>query len=318
MYRNIVQKFTSFRRIPLQVIIVTALASYVLQLGAIVQGLPLYLIALFTTLPWIPLAVFESTWKIKHYNWIAVFAVVTALQIGHLGEHVVQIVQLYALNGVISQACPPPKDNPTNAIRGEDLGIRPPGIEPTGGFGETIVVPNANGTFDDSENRGPAACGVFGALDAEYVHLVWDSLVWIGGLFLLYRFPGNIWLWLSVLAASIHQVEHLFLGFIFQFQGPPEFAFTRQLWATTLEGNRVIAFPAGQEMEAASFYEASGVIGVMGQNGMVERLIGSQDVFPQRAPLPLRLQHLRRDTDRDCLPGAGAPRLRRIPGRGVA
>src|ERR671938_1702286 len=114
------QRFLSFRRIPLKVVVITALASWALQIGALVQGQPLYVIVFFTLLPWIPLAFFESIWKYKHYSWIAIFAVVTVLQIGHYGEHLVQVSELTFANGTLS--CPPPPDNPANAQRAVDNG----------------------------------------------------------------------------------------------------------------------------------------------------------------------------------------------------
>jgi len=41
----------------------------------------------------------------EYYSWIAVFALVTVLQVGHLGGHTVQVAQLQLPNGTI--ACPP-------------------------------------------------------------------------------------------------------------------------------------------------------------------------------------------------------------------
>ena len=64
MFSKVFERFVSFRRIPMKVVVITALASYVLQLGAILQGQPLFIIVLFTLLPWIPLAFVEGLWKI--------------------------------------------------------------------------------------------------------------------------------------------------------------------------------------------------------------------------------------------------------------
>ena len=288
MFAGIIERFLTIRRVPVKFVIITALASYVLQVGAIIQGQPLYIIALYTLLPWIPLLFFESTWKIKHYNWIAIFAIITALQIGHLGEHVAQVGQLFVLNGVISQACPPPLDNLEHAQAAEDFGLRPAGVAPTNAFASRIVIPDEDGLPNEAGEVGPPACGVFGALDAEAVHLIWDSLVWIGALYLLTKFSGNAWLWVAVAAASIHQVEHNFLGWIFYVGGPEEFAWTRQLWATTADGHIVTAHPVGQALEIGTFYEAGGAIGILGNGGLVENLLRpnrTTDIFPSRAVL---------------------------------
>jgi hypothetical protein len=261
-FTTIFERFVSFRRVPMRIVVITALASYALQIGAIVQGQPLFIIALYTLVPWIPAFLFEGLWKFEHYNWVAVFAIVAALQVGHLGEHSFQVVQLRFLNGTI--ACPPPVDNPANAERAVQMGVRPADVDATGRSSQNIV--KANGS------NGPAACGVFGQLDFETVHLVWDSLVWLGALWLLTKFPGNIWLWIAVAAASAHEVEHLFIGWVFFFEKDLVYSYMRQLWATTVDGNIVTARPAGQIPEATNFYEANGKAGIMGRNGLIQNV----------------------------------------------
>lgn len=291
MFVKVFENFVSFRRIPMRVVIVTALASYVLQIGAITMGQPLYIIALYTLLPWIPLALFEGLWKYEHYNWIAVFAVVTALQVGHIGEHTAQVVQLAALNGTIS--CPPPVDNEENTRRAMEAGIRQSNQLATGISSSVVIQPDGRASprarLDASgrESTGPPACGVFGQLDFETVHLVWDSLVWLGALWLLIRFPFNIWLWVAVFAASAHEMEHLFLGYIFFADTMQGFNYLRQLWATTAQGNIVTAHPVAVRPELVTFYEAGGSAGLMGRNGLVETLIGSSGTFPIRPYLHL-------------------------------
>ncbi len=272
-FTTIFERFISFRRVPMRIVVITALASYALQIGAIVQGQPLFIIALYTLVPWIPAFLFEGLWKFEHYNWVAVFAIVAALQVGHLGEHSFQVVQLRFLNGTI--ACPPPVDNVENAERAVQMGLRPADLDATGRSSQNIV--KANGT------NGPAACGVFGQLDFETVHLVWDSLVWLGALWLLTKFPGNIWLWVAMLAASVHEVEHLFLGWIFFAETEHVYSYMKQLWATTVDGNIVTAHPAGQVAEATNFYEANGKAGILGRNGLIQNVFNlSPNVFPIR------------------------------------
>ena len=285
MFTTIVERFVSFRRIPMRVVVITALTSWALQIGAILQGQPLFIIALFTLIPWIPLAFFEGLWKYQHYQWIAVFAIVTALQVGHLGEHAFQVTQIAALNGTV--ACPPPVDSPANARRAVESGIRSPEQDATGRTVTSIVQPTTTGEpkIDGNGNTtsGPPACGVFGQLDFETVHLVWDTAVWLGALMLLTRFPRNIWLWVAMIAASIHEIEHLFLGYIFFFEGEKSFAVMKQLWATTVSGNSVTAQPVGLEPDVANFYEAGGRTGIMGKNGLVERvLFNTTGTFPLR------------------------------------
>src|ERR687886_1265181 len=55
---------------------------------------------------------------------------------------------------------------------------------------------------------GPDARGVFGVLDVEVVHLVWNTWVMLAVLLLLRRFRTNRALRLTALLAGWHTVEH--------------------------------------------------------------------------------------------------------------
>jgi hypothetical protein len=57
--------------------------------------------------------------------------------------------------------------------------------------------------------------GLVGQLDFETVHFFWDSTVWLLTAVLLSRFRNNRWLWLSFAAASLHEVEHLYLYYLY-------------------------------------------------------------------------------------------------------
>ena len=65
-----------------------------------------------------------------------------------------------------------------------------------------------NGDLDRSH-------GVFGALDFETVHFYWDTSIWLVTALMLHRFVRNRWLWLAFGAASLHQMEHLYLYFVY-------------------------------------------------------------------------------------------------------
>jgi len=261
MFGTVFQRFLSIRRIPLKVVVITALASWALQLYAVVEGQPLWVIVLYTLVPWIPLVIFEGLWKFEHYHWIAVFAVVTALQVGHMGEHTVQVVQLGVMDGTL--ACPPP-DNATRIVMPDATGQ--PAVGPNGG---QIV--------------GPAACGVLGFLDFETIHLIWDTLVWLGALWLLTKFPRNVFLWLAMIFASLHEVEHLFLGYIFFLDTGTPFSYPKQLWETTVQGKIITATPVGMEIAPANFYDAGGKAGILARNGLVETLLfGAEGRFLPR------------------------------------
>jgi hypothetical protein len=132
--------------------------------GSALMAWPSWAIVSAAVIPWIPLFFLEGIRKYRHYGLYAVFGAITLLQIGHLGEHSVQVGQVFMTNG--------------------DLG---------------------------------RSHGVFGQLDFETVHFTWDSIVWLGLGVLLARFGGtNKWLWLSFAAASFHEIEHLYLFFIYK------------------------------------------------------------------------------------------------------
>lgn len=79
--------------------------------------------------------------------------------------------------------------------------------------------------------------GVFGQLDFEMVHFVWDTVIWVGGAVLVYKFWDNKWLWVSLVVASLHQVEHIYLFWINQFH--------------------------------YDFWARGGISGIMGQGGLI-------------------------------------------------
>ncbi len=59
--------------------------------------------------------------------------------------------------------------------------------------------------------RGAAAQGVFGALNIEWVHFVWNTWVIVAVLVLLRRFAPNPWLRVTAILAGWHEIEHAFI-----------------------------------------------------------------------------------------------------------
>lgn len=59
--------------------------------------------------------------------------------------------------------------------------------------------------------RGPEAHGIFGALDVEWVHFIWNTWVLLATLLLLARYRRNRWLWLAAAIAAWHETEHAYL-----------------------------------------------------------------------------------------------------------
>jgi len=200
------QSFFSFEAVNIRIVLLTAFISYLLQINAIISGEPLYLIAFYTLLPWIPLCLFEGVWKVKNYAVVALLGLFTILQIGHFAEHLIQVLQIEIGNGTV--ACPPPIDNAVNAARGVALGLRDAAILPSFYSVESIIKPGAGGQPilgpDGNLIMGPAACAVFGQLDLEIVHLVWELFGLFGTALVLFYFRKNIFLWIAFAGLCWH------------------------------------------------------------------------------------------------------------------
>ncbi|MBI4506562.1 MAG: cyclic nucleotide-binding domain-containing protein [Chloroflexi bacterium] len=156
--RALVKRTLALHSVPPRIIVLTALASYVGQLLAILQGWPLWAIVLATLLPWAPILFLETAWTYRHFQWLALFYILVVTQGGHFLEHLTQVTQIHVLG-----------------LRGAD------------------------------------SRGVFGQLDIEWVHFTWNTWVLIAIVLLLVRFPRNGWLWITLLVAGWHEVEHAYI-----------------------------------------------------------------------------------------------------------
>ncbi len=62
---------------------------------------------------------------------------------------------------------------------------------------------------------GLQARGIFGMLDIEWVHFIWNSWVLIFVVLLLFLFRKNPWLWLMLVASTWHEMEHVYIMVVF-------------------------------------------------------------------------------------------------------
>ncbi len=53
--------------------------------------------------------------------------------------------------------------------------------------------------------------GIFGALDTEWVHWTWNTIVLVAVAALTWRFRSNRWLWAALAVAVWHEIEHVFI-----------------------------------------------------------------------------------------------------------
>jgi hypothetical protein len=60
--------------------------------------------------------------------------------------------------------------------------------------------------------KGANARGIFGALDIEWVHFLWNSWIILAVVALLaFRFRRNPWLWVTLAIAGWHELEHAYI-----------------------------------------------------------------------------------------------------------
>ena len=280
-------RFFSFESVSVRTVAITALISYLLQINAIISGEPLYLIAFYTLLPWMPIALYEGVWKVQNYAAVAFLGLFTVLQIGHFAEHLIQVFQIDLMNGTV--ACPPPIDNLANYGRAVELGLREALSEPSFYSVEKIIKPGPDGLpiigSDGQPLMGSAACAVFGQLDLEIVHLIWELIGLFGTAICLYYFHKNIFLWIAFAALCWHALEHLTITYFYYFEQEKLWEGFKQLWATyPVAGNVYVAHPVGKEEAMLNFYQAGGKFGLMAKHGMFEQLTGFQGM-PGRAHL---------------------------------
>jgi hypothetical protein len=91
-------------RVPLQAVAIAAAASITLGAAWLMQGYAMWAWVGMALIPWIPLVAVEAIWKYEHYGFWAIFGVAVLLQIGHMGEHTVQVFQLLIYNGRLAQS----------------------------------------------------------------------------------------------------------------------------------------------------------------------------------------------------------------------
>ncbi|GAC1325855.1 MAG: hypothetical protein NVSMB25_24750 [Thermoleophilaceae bacterium] len=150
-------------RVPVRTAAITAAASLTVLVAGLSQGYAMWIPVGLALVPWIPLVALEAVWKYEHYGFWAIFAVAVLLQMGHMGEHTVQVAQLLLYDGRLARSH-----------------------------------------------------GVFGQLDLETIHFVWDSSIWLVLCLVLTRFGAmNRWLRVAFAFASLHEVEHLYLFWIY-------------------------------------------------------------------------------------------------------
>ena len=62
---------------------------------------------------------------------------------------------------------------------------------------------------------GLQARGIFGMLDIEWVHFIWNSWVLLFAVLLVFLFRKNPWLWALLLISTWHEIEHVYIMSVF-------------------------------------------------------------------------------------------------------
>jgi len=68
---------------------------------------------------------------------------------------------------------------------------------------------------------GLQARGIFGMLDIEWVHFIWNSWVLLFAVLLVFLFRKNPWLWVLLVISVWHEIEHVYIMSVFLRTGHP-------------------------------------------------------------------------------------------------
>jgi hypothetical protein len=96
--------FGRLHQFPKRLVLVAVSISSALLLGGVIEGLPLWGIALAVLLPWLPIWWVDTAWQAKHYGLYAFFGALTLFQLGHMMEHSAELVQLFINHGNLAQS----------------------------------------------------------------------------------------------------------------------------------------------------------------------------------------------------------------------
>ena len=55
------------------------------------------------------------------------------------------------------------------------------------------------------------ARGILGMLDIEWVNFIWNAWVLLCAVLLVFLFPKNPWLWVLLVIAVWHEIEHVYI-----------------------------------------------------------------------------------------------------------
>ena len=66
---------------------------------------------------------------------------------------------------------------------------------------------------------GLQARGIFGMLDIEWVHFIWNSWVLLFAVLLVFLFRKNPWLWVLLVISVWHEMEHVYIMSVFLHTG---------------------------------------------------------------------------------------------------
>lgn len=92
------------RTVPAHLLAATAAASAAAVAFGVIDGWALWVLVLAALLPWVPVVAFEIAWTYHHYGWLALFYVLVITQVGHVVEHVCQMLQLHVWHLHASEA----------------------------------------------------------------------------------------------------------------------------------------------------------------------------------------------------------------------
>ncbi|MGI8793724.1 MAG: hypothetical protein ACR2H3_11200 [Acidimicrobiales bacterium] len=93
-----IRSLASLAGVPRRIVAITALTSIGAAAVASFQGWPLWAGVALVALTWVPVFAIELVWAYRHFEFIAAFYLLVVTQMGHYGEHAVQMVQIHVLH----------------------------------------------------------------------------------------------------------------------------------------------------------------------------------------------------------------------------
>ncbi|MFN8527890.1 MAG: cyclic nucleotide-binding domain-containing protein [Anaerolineae bacterium] len=282
--------FSRYRRIPRPIVVGAAGASVAAVIGCLLMRQPLALILLVALMPWVPVLLFQSVWKVRRYGLIMLLVVLALLNVISLGGHLLQVVAVQAAHGFY--ACPAPADSEENARVAMETSLREVSQAATNLPASRVIVPGPDGrplfTPEGTQLAGSAVCTQLGDSDFANADLIFGVFGLFVTIFLIRLGTRDRFMWIACVVMALMTVEFFYAGFTYAAGTSMSATGQRQAWATVIDQGVVTAIPAGFDTGTLPLYNLQGKFGLFAQHGLLGTIFPSIDpILPNRPMLTL-------------------------------